>query len=94
MAVQFTTTNYIPESGSIEISFPSSVIKIYPYCRSAFSNGSLLVSKSGSSGEIGCDVQNTNKWVITGFAAVPPASTIMINGYIDLPSTSGTLGLA
>jgi len=32
------------------------------------SNGSLLFSASGTSGEIGCSVQNGNKWTITGFA--------------------------
>jgi hypothetical protein len=92
--ISFTTANYIPATGTIEISFPASVTKIYPYCRSAYSNGSALLSQSGASGEVGCAVQNTNKWVITGFAEVLPGSIIMISGHIDLPIISGTLGLA
>lgn len=38
-------------------------------------------------------VQNTNKWVITGFADVPPGTNIIIRGQVDLPSASGTIGL-
>jgi hypothetical protein len=60
--------NYIPSEGTIQIGFPPSVTKIYPECRSVASNGSSLLSASGPSGEIGCDVQNGNKWTITGFA--------------------------
>ena len=51
VAVQFTTANYIPETGSIEIVFPASVTKIYPYCRSDTSNvSSLLKTVSTTSG--------------------------------------------
>jgi hypothetical protein len=38
-------------------------------------------------------VQNTNKWVITGFADVPPSSNIIIRGQVDLPSAQGTIGI-
>jgi hypothetical protein len=50
------------------------------------------VARSGISGEIGCMVQNGNKWVITGFADVLPGSTIVIKGLINLPSTTGSIG--
>ena len=47
--IQFQTTNYIPETGSIEIVFPASVTKIYPYCRSGVTTTSpKLLTKSGS----------------------------------------------
>lgn len=94
MAIKFTTTNYIPATGSIAIVFPTSVTKIYPYCRSDTSNlTSLLKTVSGTSGEIGCAVQNGNQWVITGFAPVLANTAITISGYIDLPTISGSLGL-
>jgi|688.fasta_scaffold1240606_1 hypothetical protein len=38
-------------------------------------------------------VQNTNKWVITGFADVPAGSNIIIRGQVDLPSAQGTIGI-
>jgi len=50
------------------------------------------MSLSGNSGEIGCSIQNTNHWVITSFQAVTAGSTIIIRGFIDLPSLSGTIG--
>ncbi len=37
-------------------------------------------------------VQNTNKWVITGFADVLAGTTIVIRGQVDLPTISGTIG--
>ncbi len=36
-------------------------------------------------------MQNGNQWTISGFAALVP-SPIIIDGYIDLPSTAGVLG--
>ncbi len=50
VAVSFTIQHYIPSTGTIEISFPPTVTKIYPYCRSATANGSLLLAQSGASG--------------------------------------------
>lgn len=95
VAIKFTTTNYIPATGSIAIVFPASVTKVYPYCRSDTSNlSSLLKTVSATSGEIGCSVQTPNHWVITGFAPVPANTVITISGYIDLPTISGSLGLA
>jgi hypothetical protein len=38
-------------------------------------------------------VQNTNKWVITGFADVLPGTNIIIRGQVDLPSVSGSIGM-
>lgn len=38
-------------------------------------------------------VQNTNKWVITGFSNVPDGSTIIIKGEVNLPSLDGTIGI-
>ncbi len=38
-------------------------------------------------------VQNGNHWVISGFTALPPAQTLIISGYIDLPTVPGSLGL-
>lgn len=36
---------------------------------------------------------NNNKWVITGFKEINAPATIIIKGMIDLPSTSGTIGI-
>jgi hypothetical protein len=37
-------------------------------------------------------VQNTRTWVITSFQALSAGATIIINGIIDLPNSSGYLG--
>ena len=37
-------------------------------------------------------VQNTNKWVITGFSDVAAGTTIIIVGQVDLPSVTGSIG--
>lgn len=37
-------------------------------------------------------VQNTNKWVITGFADVAAGTTIIISGQVDLPSAANSIG--
>ena len=63
-----------------------------PHCRSSVSNTSLLYAKAGLTGEIGCQVQNTNKWVITGFSEVAAGTTILIKGIVDLPGVSGSIG--
>lgn len=55
--------------------------------------GSGLKARSGNSGEIGCMVQNINKWVFTGFADVAAGTTIIIRGEVDLPTVSGTIGM-
>ena len=31
--------------------------------------------------------------MITGFAEVPPGTTIIINGIVDLPTVSGSIGI-
>lgn len=51
------------------------------------------MARPGASGEIGCMVQNTNKWVITGFADVAAGTTIIIRGQVDLPQVVGTIGM-
>jgi hypothetical protein len=46
-------------------------------------------------GEVGCLVQNTRQWVITGFNALPGSSLVKIVGKIDLPTSypsSGWIG--
>jgi hypothetical protein len=91
--VQFRTTNYIPAEGSLEVVFPSSVARVRPNCRSVTSLSSGLLSQAGASGEIGCDVQDQNHWVITSFQAAVPNTLIIIRGFIDLPSTAGSIGL-
>ena len=52
------------------------------------------ISAQGSSynGEIGCLVQNTRSWVLTGFNAIAVGTLVKVVGMIDLPSTSGSIG--
>ena len=91
--VSWTTVTAIPAGGSIVIVFPASVPKIYPHCRSMANLGSTLDAEGGSTnGEIGCMVQNTRQWVITGFNALPASSYVVIVGLIDLPNSNGYLG--
>lgn len=92
VVISFTTKNYIPASGTIEIVFPASVTGIQPNCRSATGLGSSLVAQAGSSGQIGCQVQNSNSWVLTGFQALAGGSIVKIRGHIGLPSLIGTIG--
>ena len=58
--------------------------------------GSQLYAQGAGStfdGEIGCLVQNTRQWYITGFNALSAGSTVRIAGKIDLPtSQSGWIG--
>jgi hypothetical protein len=90
--INFTTGNFIPASGSLEIVFPGSVASIRPHCRSVTGLNSGLLATSGASGEVGCAVQNGNHWVITSFQPVAAGTTIVIRGFIDLPSLSGSIG--
>ena len=91
--VTFTTTYPIPVTGSIIINFPASIPRIYPHCRSMTNLGSALYAQGTSyNGEIGCLVQNTRQWVITGFNALGGGSYVVIIGQIDLPSSNGYIG--
>ena len=38
-------------------------------------------------------VQNTNKWVITGFSEVLAGTTIIVKGIVDLPLLDGSIGV-
>lgn len=91
--VTFTTSYNIPATGSIVIKFPTSIPRIYPHCRSMTNLGSTLYAQGTSyNGEIGCLVQNTRHWVLTGFNALNGGSYVVIVGQIDLPSSSGWIG--
>lgn len=94
--VDFTTVNPIPVGGTIEVKFPTSVPVVYTHCRSSITKGSRLYSAGGTySGEIGCSVQFSNSaysWVVTGFAAVPAGTHVILYGKIDLPDQTGYLG--
>lgn len=53
----------------------------------------LYAQGTAYNGEVGCLVQNTRQWVITGFNALNGGSTVKIVGKIDLPtSQSGWIG--
>lgn len=94
--VEFTTTNLIPATGSIEVKFPSAVPVVYSHCRSVITRGSGLFSAGGSySGEVGCSAQFSNScwsWVVTGFSAVAAGTRVILYGFIDIPNQSGYLG--
>lgn len=92
--VTFTTTYNLPASGSVIVVFPSSIPRIYPHCRSMTNLGSKLYAEGSTyNGEVGCLVQNTRQWVITGFAALTGGSVVKIVGFVDLPLTqSGSIG--
>lgn len=93
IVVEFITKNFVPSTGTFEIVFPSSVPRIKADCRSVTSLGSGLMAQSGASGEIGCDVQNERHWVITSFQDVAANTRVIIRGFIDLPSSSGGIGV-
>lgn len=38
-------------------------------------------------GEIGCNVQNSYSWIITGFAELPANSQVIIYGIVDFPTS-------
>lgn len=76
------------------------VAAIKPHCRSAVSvNSALYGYNTGKpavnvEGEIGCYVQNTYSWIITGFDVVPAGSTITIYGKVDFPLyATSTMGM-
>jgi hypothetical protein len=93
----------VPVGGAIEVQFPNNataVPAIKPHCRSAVTLGSALNGfKTGKpsvnvEGEVGCLVQNTYSWIITGFDALPAGSQVKIFGLIDFPSiATNTLGM-
>jgi len=69
------------------------VPRIYPHCRSQTNLGSSLNAEGPVyNGEVGCLVQNTRSWVITGFNAMAVNDWVRVVGFIDLPSTHSTLG--
>lgn len=93
--VTFNVTHYVPVGGTIEIQFPNNattVPAIKPHCRSAVTLGSALNGYNTGKpsvnveGEIGCLVQNTYSWIITGFDALPAGSQVKIYGTIDFPT--------
>lgn len=90
--VSFTTITLLKAGGSIEVKFPATFPNIYAHCRSAVSSGSTLVSAAGANiPHVGCRVQNTRSWVITGFADLSPG-VVKIQGLVDLPTAAGTSG--
>lgn len=91
--VQFTTLNPININGTIEIRFPATITGIRSHCRSAVAAGSKLYSQGGAYGEIGCMLQSGRSWVITGFQALAAGSVVIISGKIDIPNTSGSIGI-
>lgn len=89
MRIDFNVRHIVPKGGSIQIKWGSNVPKAYPHCRSMTTLGSILTAEGGSyNGEIGCLVQNTRSWVITGFNQLPAGSKVILAGYIDFPSSS------
>lgn len=92
--VSFTTTENLPVGGTVLINWPTSIPRIYPHCRSMTNLGSTLVAEGTAyNGEVGCLVQNTRQWVITGFNALSASSAIKIVGWIDLPTNqNGAIG--
>jgi hypothetical protein len=45
-------------------------------------------------GEVGCLVQNTYSWIITGFDVLPAGSQVKIYGFIDFPTiATNSLGM-
>lgn len=89
----------VPKGGSIEIQFPNNattVPAIKQHCRSAVTMGSALNGYNTGKpavnieGEVGCSVQNTYSWIITGFADLPANSQVTIFGQIDFPTAAVT----
>ena len=101
--VRFTTQHVVPKGGSIMIQFPNNattVPSIKQHCRSAVTMGSTLYGYDTGKpsinvqGEVGCVVQNTYSWIITGFAELPANSQVIIFGVIDFPTVPvNTLGM-
>lgn len=97
--IGFRTTHLIPANGAIEIKFPTNstlVPNIKTHCRSAVTMGSQLYGQNTGKpatniqGEVGCYVQNTYSWIITGNDALPADSQVYISGVIDMPTITTT----
>lgn len=101
--VSFTVTHMVPVGGTIEIQFPNNataVPAIKPHCRSAVTMGSALDGYNTGKpsvnvqGEVGCLVQNSYSWIITGFDTLPANSQVKIYGLIDFPTVAtNSLGM-
>ena len=93
----------VPIGGTIEIQFPNNsttVPAIKMHCRSAVTMGSALMGfntgkpAQNVQGEVGCTVQNTYSWIITGFDQLSAGSQVIIYGTIDFPTVPvNTLGM-
>lgn len=92
--LSFNVTHKVPVGGTIEIQFPSNptlVPNIKSHCRSAVTLGSSLMGYNTGKptlnvqGDVGCLVQNTYSWLVTGFDLLPAGSQVKIFGVIDLP---------
>lgn len=95
--IGFKTAHLIPANGAIEIQWPNNstlVPYIKSHCRSAVTVGSLLYGqKAGTTqpqGEVGCYVQNTYSWIITGNDDLPAGSQVYITGEISMPLVATT----
>lgn len=93
--VTFNVSHMVPIGGTIEVQFPNSatlVPGINAHCRSAVTMGSSLMGYNTGKpalnveGEVGCLVQNTYSWIITGFDLLPAGSQVKIYGTINLPT--------
>ena len=89
MKIEFNVRHEVPKGGTVEVVWGSNVPKAYPHCRSMTNIGSVLTAEGGSeNGEIGCLVQNTKNWVITGFDTLAAGSKVILEGDIDMPTSS------
>lgn len=101
--VSFRVEHKVPKGGSIEVKFPANsttVPAIKQHCRSAVSMGSQLYGYDTGKpalnvqGEVGCTVQNSYSWIITGFAELAANSQVIIYGKVDFPTTAvSSLGM-
>jgi hypothetical protein len=99
----FRVEHKVPKGGSIEVQFPNNattVPAIKQHCRSAVTMGSQLYGYDTGKpalnvqGEVGCTVQNSYSWIITGFAELPANSQVIIYGKVDFPTTAvSSLGM-
>ena len=78
----------------------SNVPIIRPHCRSVVTLGSQLQGyptgkpATNIEGDVGCQVQNTYSWLITGYDTLPANSKVSIVGSIDLPTVqTASLGM-
>jgi hypothetical protein len=78
----------------------SNVPIIRPHCRSVVTLGSQLQGyptgkpATNIEGDVGCQVQNTYSWLITGYDTLPSNSQVSIVGSIDLPTVqTASLGM-